>query len=563
VRTRLTLAWVAVFLVNGYLLWLFHNRYWYPTDDGFYANIAERIVLGEVYGRDIQDVHPGYIHFINASSLRVFGADLVSLRYPLAAASLLGSALAFSILKRRSLFSGLAGSFAVTAFGMVQFVDPTPNWYCPTLCIALALWLDRFQSSRLLRLIGAGMLLGLITLLRQLTGVWVAMGLLAILFTDDSCDEASSTPAVARSVVGLMMLATVVYLVTNREVEPGGVILFGAWPIAFLAWTWTRSRIPNRAALAAMGWVLLGAFVSAAPLLAYLVWHRSLMLWSDDIIAVASRLTQLAFFADGWFSVLQVMAIHQVVTSFDLNKIINGVYWTILPAIGCANAWLTLRHLTQNLPLPSTLPVLAVFYSMVTLFMEAPLYLYYSTGLNIVALLLITTGARRRVFAVMTVVLGTIAILFHATQPRDRTSTQILAGTRVPLNAARGMHRAYLKIAVSDLRAYEDVVAVIQREVPPTESILALPNDAEFYFLAERRNPVRFYNSALGVQTEKHMASTLARLQADPPRLVLYRPDDKYVTEAAKSIMARVRRSYEPLPAVSGLEIYVRRGERF
>ena len=48
---RATLAFLLVAVVNGLLLWHFHDRYWYPTDDGLYANIAERLLSGEVMQR--------------------------------------------------------------------------------------------------------------------------------------------------------------------------------------------------------------------------------------------------------------------------------------------------------------------------------------------------------------------------------------------------------------------------------------------------------------------------------------------------------------------------------
>ena len=84
--TRRNWVWTLFFvsaIVNSLLLWHFHDRYFYPTDDGFYAHIAERLLNGAVLHLDVQDIHPGYIHFVHAAAFRLFGMDIVSLRYPL------------------------------------------------------------------------------------------------------------------------------------------------------------------------------------------------------------------------------------------------------------------------------------------------------------------------------------------------------------------------------------------------------------------------------------------------------------------------------------------------
>ena len=44
------------------------------------------------------------------------------------------------------------------------------------------------------------------------------------------------------------------------------------------------------------------------------------------------------------------------------------------------------------------------------------------------------------------------------------------------------------------------VCSAVQSASRPDETIFALPNDAELYFLAARRNPFRFYNAALGIR---------------------------------------------------------------
>src|SRR3954452_2224624 len=92
-------AIVALAVASG-LLFSFYNSFWYPPDEGNYAHVAQRVMQGEILNLDVQDVHPGYIMFLHAGALRVFGLDLLSLRYPLVAAELL-QAVALLVVFRR------------------------------------------------------------------------------------------------------------------------------------------------------------------------------------------------------------------------------------------------------------------------------------------------------------------------------------------------------------------------------------------------------------------------------------------------------------------------------
>jgi predicted membrane-bound mannosyltransferase len=116
-------------LLNAALLWTFHDQQWYVVDEGNYAHIAERLLSGEVLHRDVQDLHPGFINFVNTAAFGVFGINLVSLRYPLVAAMFAVSLLVWWLLARRSLLLATVASVSVNALGVVQFLNPTAHWY--------------------------------------------------------------------------------------------------------------------------------------------------------------------------------------------------------------------------------------------------------------------------------------------------------------------------------------------------------------------------------------------------------------------------------------------------
>jgi len=563
-RRRATLGLLLVALLNGLLLWHFHDRYWYPTDDGFYSNLAERLLGGETLNRDIQDIHPGYIHFVHAAAMKLFGVDMVSLRYPLALASWVYALAVYVLLRERGVLLAAAGSFAATALGVLQFFNPTPNWYCLCLTAVVAWWLMSRPPGTRGRLLVAGLLVGVITMFRQLTGVWVAMGVLAIALSEQDEPQRPRSVAVSRGLFVLMLAALLWYLLVSPHTEVGGTLLIATWPITILVWGAIRTRAPDAAAARVAGQLGAGALATVIPLLVYHAAHGSLQAWFSDNVLVAFGETQMWFFgAEGWYGLLTLVAFNQAATSFDLVKIANGIYWVILMLVFSANGLLILRHLRRDGGLARmTLPVIAAFTAMVSMYLEGPLYLYYTVGFVVAALLWAprARAAGRAALAAMAIFLGVVGIEHHACQLRLRNALEILEGHRVAdvwTTAGRGpLPRASLAIEDKERESYARVVALIQAEVLPSESIWALPNDAELYFLADRRNPLRFYNSALGLSDERAVQGLLEQLADDPPRLVLYRHDDKYNTPAVRKVMDAVRRRYEPLETLEGLDIY-------
>lgn len=563
-RRRLWLAFATVCASNLALLWFFHNRYWYPTDDGFYAHIAQRLLSGEALNRDIQDIHPGYIHFVHALALRVFGPDLVSLRYPMVAAAFIQAIVVFVLLRRRGLWLAVAAAFATNALGIVQFMSPNAHWYCLPMAIGLAWWLIAIPHGRS-RLIGAGVILGTLTLFRHLTGVWVAMAVILLALLERSTDGRGRQLVLMRAQIVIMLAAVVGYLYWSPDTDPGGLILMGIWPIAVLGWMLVNGRTRNRDVAAVVGQLLAGTFVPTIPFVLYHVLNGSTSVLIHDLVVVAGAESRLDIFGQGWFTLLPLAALHQALTSFDLVLIVNGLYWTILPAISLVNGVLVVGALRRGADARTlALPVIAVFYAMVAMFYAGPLYLSYVVGLGLLGVMWQLPGKAplfRSVSTAVAVVLSVIAVIFHAGQTRERTPVQILRGDRVTTFGALedcGLPRCSLMIGASDVVAYGGLVNTIEEETAPGEFILALPNDAELYFLPGRRNPTRFYNASQGLTTPQLRREVEQALQQRPPRLVIFRPDDKYNTPETAALMDAVRRSYTFLGEKHGAEFYRR-----
>jgi hypothetical protein len=560
--TGARLLLLAAVLGNVWLLWTFYDQHWYVVDEGNYAHVAERLLAGDVLHRDVQDLHPGYINFLNAAAFAVFGIDLVSLRYPLVFISLAQALLIACLFVRRSVLLAAAASVAMTALGVIQFLNPTAHWYCLFLTVTLVGWLTWVPPTHGTRTFGAGVLLGAITLFRQLSGVWVAMALLVILLREQSTGARGRDAVLGRGVVLLMLVSLLAYLAFAGGPEASSILLIASWPLTILFFSLRDVSTTNRASVRILWQLSSGGMVAALPLLLYHVVHGSLLAWLDDTVFASMVLTTIPFFENAWFLVLPMSGLVHVADPDDLTAFANGLYWAALPLIPIANGILTIRWMWSARSDVPVLPLLSAFYSLVTLHLAGAVYLSYTVGLATAAVLWFATcGPRKRIpyFAAATAWMSVMAVVFHAGQ----------SSFRKPIDAARGQRtvtaetprcpplaRSTLRIESRECEPYRRMVRIIEAEAPADSSIFAVPSDAELYFLTARPNPFRFYNSALGVHTSQDLEAVLDVLTNRPPRVVTYRPDDKYNTEASRRIMEYVHTRYDRFDTIAGVELY-------
>jgi hypothetical protein len=251
------------------------------------------------------------------------------------------------------------------------------------------------------------------------------------------------------------------------------------------------------------------------------------------------------------------MGLVQLLTPASATEWLNGLYWVLLPLLPVINGISVIRQLRRRASIQHlVLPIIAAFYSVVSIHYQIPIYLYYSAGICLAAVLW-QQAIGRSLSSVAHVVLATlvvaVAIGSHAGQSYRRHATDILQGARRPLPAGGGLDRASLNLDRHDMDTYGALVSLIRSHAPPGATILAIPSDAELYFLSDRRNPFSFYNTALGIRTTDDLAHVLETVRTEPPHVVTFRPDDKYNTTASRQIMEVVRMRYHHVETVSGV----------
>jgi hypothetical protein len=307
----------------------------------------------------------------------------------------------------------------------------------------------------------------------------------------------------------------------------------------------------------------LGGAVAAFPLVAYHFAHGSFTAWIDDTVFTSLEHVTLPFFDRASFLILPATGMVYVFQPTDAAAFANGLYWVVLSFLPAVNGILVVRWMRRRQFDGPILPLMAAFYSLVTLYLPIAIYLYYTIGLTLAAVLWFVGSASRRRYvpyvATATAALVVIGVWFHAAQSPFRRQIDVARGERTRTAATPTcppFARSTLRIEWKDCAQYHLLAEAIETETPPGSSIFAVPDDPELYFLTARSNPFRFYSTANGVHTPQDLAGVLDVLANRPPRLVTYRPDDKYNTDASRRIMEYVRTRYDRFDTIGDFELY-------
>lgn len=545
---------VAIAIAAAGLCLLFIRSGWWGPDDGAYALVASRILEGAVVHRDIQDIHPGYIHFINAGALALFGDDILSMRWPILALTSVHAALAGDILARRAgLLASVVGALTLVATGAIQFFNPTPNWYTLTLAIIIAWLLDRDGGQDRKTQFGVGLLIGLAFCFRQPTGVLIGIAACTFLALSAGVSRHPHKPTAA----GLLFLALAaflaVYLVRSASVT--SILLFGTGPMAVLVWCALHVEL-RLAALLRMGSNLLaGALVSAVPLVIYQLYCGTVGQWAADVFVAPFTLIALPFFDRTSYLDLPLVAATALPNPIG---VVHIVYWTLLLAAAPALSVVVFRGLSRGAP-TAALPTIAMFSAVVSVHYEIPIYLYYSVGLSIAGLLSVPMAKIPRLaIAGCAAIVATIALTFHAGQPVGRGFFATAVGARVATTEL-GLRKASIRVTKSDHDLYRSMLRLIEACTPADETIFAYPSNSELYYLADKTPPVRFFSTAFGLKRTEDAGALAAMLASSAgPRMVIHNRLDKYNSRLSDRITQALVAPSFSLTSVGPFDVYYR-----
>ncbi len=544
-------AYGSLAVVAG-LLWYFHDRFWWPVDDGVYAYVAQRLLAGDRLHLDLIDLHAGIGNLANALAFAVFGEDLRSLRLPLAMLTLLQSGLVFRLLRERGPLIAAAGALAAGALSFIQFLNPSANWYALFVCILTIVVAASVDVSHRGGLVLLGFMLGLCFFTRQLSGVLLAIGTLTWLMMRLSGTSAKKAFA-GRAFSAFLAAGLGAYLLSKASAT--ALVLAGLWPLWLAGLAVLRVDVPAAALARMLGWLLAGAIVAAVPLVVLHLANGAFLAWLNDIFVVALLIHGQDFIAQEDYSYLFTTALATLAAPPSVVAALSSLGWIAVLLAIPLTGYACVRHVRDSNDAAAIHPLAAIapFWSVVAVHYQIPIYLFFVLPVVLPALLLL---APRRTTAFAVLLLCAWGVVFQAAQPLSRGYLGAVEGQRVEPGPRANLPRVSLRIERRDQEIFQAVIDHIEATARPGEPLMTLPMEPELNFMTGRKSPVRYYGTPLGLTNTADVDATMQRLEAAAPLYVVHRRQDKYLTPLSARLLERVRAASPAPVAIGPFDLY-------
>ena len=550
-----TVPFLVAFAIISTLMYWYHDQFWWPVDEGVYAYVAQRVLAGDILHRDLIDLHGGYGNLLNVGAFYLFGEDLLSLRYPLAAITVLQCLIAYKLLVPNGASIAATGAIAVGAFSFIQFPNPSANWHALGLFFLLCLLLENSSKKTASRLLMAGFILGLCFFTRQLSGVFLALGLVCVLLSENDTNERGSIlPGLVIGTTALIGL--LIYIASKQQVF--GLIWAGIWPLALLTLAALRARMTWAVAGRISALVTAGFILSGLPLAIIALQKGAFSYWASDILFAALMINGQEFINHASFIGVLDLGWQNFTQGASVISVLSGGAWILLimsvPVLGATATWLVWRDKTVPAPI-----ILAVFFSVSALHYQIPIYLFFVLPAVFLALLI---ARPVQAMSVVLIALSAYMVVFQAGQPLERGLPATIAGLRAPANEPANLPRVSLRVQPSDARTYREVILAIDSVARVDEPLMTLPMDPELNFMTGRKSPVRYYGTPLGLRHSDDVRTTLLDLDAAAPLFVVHRRQDKYLTHLSAMLLEQVQDRSDPPVSIGQFDLYRYRGSQ-
>lgn len=512
----LLLPWAAAVAALAVLA----GRFWIPLDDGTLAQVAERVLRGQLPHRDFGDPYSGLGAFLGAAAFKLLGVRLSSLRVPLVAAFALWLP-AVWLLARRHLppASALAAALLAALLSVPAYPAAMPGWYA-LFAVTWGAWMlaRALDGGGRRWLLGAGAMAGLAVLFKVVGLYFLAAALLSVAWRRAE----RSTAFVAVAVVSVAAFLTVLGGVTHPGSGLSGAYHFFLPGAALCGALLARSlSVPPRLGPHGLGPLLgdgaaltLGFVIPVALFLVPYVLTGSVDTWLEGILVLPARRFQAASSPPGglWTVVPGVIAVLAAVTAARLRpraERVLALALAVLLAVALAaddllegevlaTLWYALRGWIPALVAAGAVFAIAArgrtadqlssgefallasggLWALVQFPYSAPAYFFYAAPLVVLATAAaVSAGVLRR---------GPVLALFAGVA--FFLGAGYAAGVAASATAPLGGPHGGIRVSPSDARTYGEL-AVLVRSHLDGGGLWAGPDAPEVYFLTGVPNP--------------------------------------------------------------------------
>ena len=514
-------------LVSGYLGW-HYDEGWIAHDEGLLGHTAELTLAGNTPHVEFQDVYTGLLSHINASSFKLFGINLASLRIPLLIGSTM-TAIVWYLIALRMVSPVVAGVVTLTsvAWSFPNYFAALPSWYV-LMAASWTTWtLIKFHetSSRRYTLLAA--LFSGVAILFKIVGLYLVAASLFVIWISHAQPlrtESDRQPKINAHLIFSVCLAGIftlmVGLLIHKHLSLSTVAYFLIPLAAAMAIILESSQRFTLDLKDAVRNCLLFGITACVPLfifaLPYILQGNLDNLMNGLFELPKARLDHAAALPPNGVWCLASIPI-LLLTIFE-NKVPKSmilpltstialcgaclctlastplVYQSTFVVMQCSlpaiavGAWYC--HRKRELPMPAIILVIVTACLGITQYpYSSGIYFCYCAPFVLLTLIGVigrSTTYDKPLWLTFIVLLAVFAVArVNYTNPR-------LIGSRsqhFENNRSLQTTRAKLKIESSQQQEYDSFLQIIEKQTTINEPILAGPDCPQFYFLSRRQNP--------------------------------------------------------------------------
>jgi len=525
-QTRLAVLFALI--INAGILIVFHDQYWWPQDDGVFAYLADQILKERVYGVDFYDIHPGYHSFVNALMMKIFGHEMVVMRYPIIVMGAAQSMIAAYLLRQHGFIIAVLASVTITGIGFVQLMTASPTWYALFFAFMCVFIVSVFKHS-LKRSFALGVMIGLCFMFRHPSGIFLGFGVLAYFiyhsFFENQRQAAPRYLCYALLAMIIASLAVYSYLLFASF----AFVLLGAFPILALLLIGMMGRLDDQALLKGIVPSGLGAIAAILPMIIYQMAYGDLGSWFYHSFLTGSKILETGFFFKSGYWHYPV-GFFQLFFNDGLNPawIIKAAYWVLILSFPFVLGLIAIRGMItpyqQNKRVHGSI-FIALFFGIVSFYYQIPMYFYNSIALSVIVILMHISIQER--WQKLSVMVGLLFIIMTAFFFETAPSSTVFKHDYRPSD----IRRLGVEITDEQDRVYMHLLDVIERNSKDNDPIYVYPMNPEIYYLSQRKNPFPYYGSSFYIYDENGYISFYNSIQEMMPALVIYNTGTKYLSE--------------------------------